>query len=430
MRVSFYIVLIAAVAFPARSADSGDKLLSDEINEHLPAWLRIGGEARVRYEGFTGSGFRQSSSDDHLLSRLRLDILVRPNAHLSFVVQAQDARVFGTNQSPIPTSYQDKLDLRKGYIEVGNSESDPISVRAGRQELNFGEQRMIGYNGWRNTAQSFDAVRLILRRGGVRLDVFASGPVQVQDRFNRLVPGNNLHGMYGSIERRKHRMTIEPYILWRLSHSWRVESGGFGRLNVFYPGVHIFGKRGDRFDYDSEIAFEHGHSGTDHVRAWAGHWRAGYRTGRPHWVAEYNYASGDKNSNDGLQGGFTAPYPSNHDRYGLADQVGWKNIHHMRTGTEVKVRPQWEIVFNVHNYWLASATDGLFTPANLQLARVERGAKSRRVGWEPDVSAQWTPHVALQFGVGYARLIPGAFLREATPGAAYNSAYCFAGYRF
>ena len=125
-------------------------------------------------------------------------------------MQAQDAPVFGTNQSPIPTSYLDKVELRMGYIEVGNAESDPISVRVGPQELNFGEQRMIGYNGWRNTAQSFDAVRLILRRGNVRLDIFASGPVLIQDRFNRVVPGNNLHGVYGTIERRRQHGVWNP----------------------------------------------------------------------------------------------------------------------------------------------------------------------------------------------------------------------------
>ena len=52
------------------------------------------------------------------------------------------------------------------------------------------------------------------------------------------------------------------------------------------------------------------------------------------------------------------------------------------------------------------------------------------MGWEPDISAQWTPHAPLQFSVSYARLIPGAFLREAAPGVAYNYSYCFPGYRF
>ena len=71
-------------------------------------------------------------------------------------------------------------------------------------------------------------------------------------------------------------------------------------------------------------------------------------------------------------------YPGVHiyDRLGLTGQVECNNIHHLRSGAEVKVISKWEIIFNVHNYWLASATDGLFTPANLQLARVELGAKA------------------------------------------------------
>jgi hypothetical protein len=414
--------------------DPGAVPLSDRLNVALPYWLRFGGEVRVRYEGFTGNGFRPSADDDHVLTRLRLNMLVRPVSRLSFVLQAQDARVFGTRQRPVPTSYEDTVDLRIAYVELGNAEKDPVAIRAGRQELNFGEQRMIGYNGWRNTAQSFDAIRLMLRHGGLGLNVFASSPIIIQDRFGRRVPGNNIHGLYGSAKDARRQVTVEPYVLWRLSPSWRVEAGGFGRLDVKYPGVHVFGKAGQSFDYDSELALEMGHSGPDRIRAWAGHWRAGYRAGLPHvpahWIAEYNYASGDRNPRDGMQGGFTAPYPSNHDRYGLADQIGWKNIHHVRTGAEFQVSPKWQVIPNLHNYWLASRTDGLFTPANLQLARIEKGARSNRVGWEADISAVWTISSLLQAGAGFTRLFPGAFLKEATPGVSYNFAYCFVAYRF
>ena len=50
---------------------------------------------------------------------------------------------------------------------------------------------------------------------------------------------------------------------------------------------------------------------------------------------EYNYASGDDTPGDGVRGTFDQLYPTAHDKYGLADQVGWKNIHHLRTGLEV-----------------------------------------------------------------------------------------------
>ena len=409
-----------------------DRPASDFVNQYLPGWMRFGGESRVRYEGFTGSGFRHNSDDDHVLTRLRINFTVRPSRRLVFVIQGQDARVFLSGIQPVPTTYQDKVDLRIAYVEIG-AEKDLFAVRAGRQEMDFGEQRLLGYNGWRNSAQSFDAVRLIVRHGGVRFDIFASAPVQIQDRFSRIVPGNNIHGVYGSIPERRWKFTIEPYALWRLSPAWRVEAGGFGRLDVKYPGAHVFGAVG-ALDYDSEIAAELGHSGTDRVRAWAGHWRAGYtRRAGPigtHWFGEYNHASGDRDPHDGFQGGFTAPYPSVHDRYGLADQVGWKNIHHVRSGVELALGRGWQLIPNIHNYWLASRMDGLFSPSNTELTVVEKGARSNRVGWEADLSAAWSITKLLQTGFGYTRLFPGAFLREATPGVAYNYGYCFVGYRF
>ena len=50
---------------------------------------------------------------------------------------------------------------------------------------------------------------------------------------------------------------------------------------------------------------------------------------------EYNYASGDADPTDGTRGTFDQLYPTPHDKYGLADQVGWRNIHHVRAGVEL-----------------------------------------------------------------------------------------------
>ena len=51
---------------------------------------------------------------------------------------------------------------------------------------------------------------------------------------------------------------------------------------------------------------------------------------------EFNYALGDANPGDGVRGTFDQLYPTAHDKFGLADQVGWRNIHHVRTGLEVR----------------------------------------------------------------------------------------------
>ncbi len=60
---------------------------------------------------------------------------------------------------------------------------------------------------------------------------------------------------------------------------------------------------------------------------------------------------------------------------------------------------------------------------------MESGAHSKRVGWEADLSALWSITRLLEAGAGYARLFPGAFLKEATQGVAYNYGYCYLTYR-
>jgi hypothetical protein len=58
---------------------------------------------------------------------------------------------------------------------------------------------------------------------------------------------------------------------------------------------------------------------------------------------EYNYASGDSDSTDGHRGTFDQLYPTGHDKYGLADQVGRKNIRNARGGVDLKPTTKWQI---------------------------------------------------------------------------------------
>lgn len=64
------------------------------------------------------------------------------------------------------------------------------------------------------------------------------------------------------------------------------------------------------------------------------------------------------------------------------------------------------------------------------LARVAGGAQSAHVGHEIDVQATRALTPQLQLAVGYAHILPGAFLKEATPGASFSHPYVMATYVF
>jgi hypothetical protein len=147
-------------------------------------------------------------------------------------------------------------------------------------------------------------------------------------------------------------------------------------------------------------------------------------------VGEYNYASGDADPVDGVRGTFDHLYPTPHDKYGLANQIGWKNIHHARAGIEFTPLTGLPVTANYHSWWLAETRDGIYTAVGAPLARVITGAASRHVGQEIDAQVTRALMPQLQLAAGYARIFTGDFLEQATPGASYSYPYVMATYVF
>jgi hypothetical protein len=220
---------------------------------------------------------------------------------------------------------------------------------------------------------------------------------------------------------------IEPYVFVRTAERLPTDTGAVGDLTSATSGVRIVGKLSARTDYNLEGAIQRGSLGSDTIAASAAHALVGrtipigsntYRA-----FGEYNFASGDEAPGDGARGTFDQLYPTGHDKYGLADQVGWKNIHHLRTGIEARPHAKLAIAGSYHSFWLASATDALYSAGGAVLARMPTGTADRHVGQELDIQATYTPSPRIQLTGGYAHMFTGAFLKAATPGRSYTAPY-------
>ena len=427
-------LLAASLAFGQTAAPSGGFAPSEDLNRELPPWLRFSADYRTRLEGADGIGFKTNNQDMYLLSRLRFGTQIAPVRWFKIVAQAQDARIFFNDRVAGTPPYQDTLDLRLAYVELGNSEG-PVVVRAGRQELDFGDQRLIGTSNWLNVPRMFDAVRATFRHGGYRLDAFASSIVAPLDgTFDHHQEGNNLHGLYGGLEKLVPRAVIEPYVLWRVAPRQKNEDGKVGSLDTKTGGVRWVGKLPLGFDYGMEMALQAGNIGGDSLRAWAGHWVGGYTFTHapytPRVFAEYNYASGDRDPRDGHMGTFDQLYPTGHDKYGLADQVGWRNIRDLHFGVEARPARRVTAAAGLHSWRLASATDGLYNAAGAMIARVADGSAGTRVGDELDAQAMYKVNRQMSVGAGVGHIFPGEFLKRATQGNPYTYPYLMLGYAF
>jgi hypothetical protein len=429
-----FLHVVPAVA-QQKSADDSGAPASAPAKAPPAKRVEFGGELRARLEGLTGISFKQDNRDLYLLTRVRIDVKVRATDWLKFMAEGQDAHALWRNQKPEGPPYQDTFDLRQGYVELGNTETGSLGLRFGRQVLAFGDQRLIGPSNWSNTSRTFDGFHADFRRNGYRVDAIAVSVVDIREgHFNGHTPGNNLYGAYGKLERLIPSATIEPFFFWRRESGLTTEAGSPGILNFGTFGIRWAGRLPDGFDYSTEMARQVGSLGTDSISAWAGHWELGYTLAgvraNPRVLAEFNYATGDHNPNDGRRQTFDQLYPTAHEKYGMADEVGWKNIEHLRAGVELKPKPGWMVSIKENVWWLADSHDALYNTSSHPVAYVPNGTAGRYVGQELDVFTSYSlPHQVL-IGSGFGRIFPGTFLRNATSGTPLNVYYTFASYTF
>ncbi len=399
----------------------------------MPAWLRVRGEFRERMEGFDGAGFNSANEDLYWLSRIRFNATVTASKHLSFQAQVQDARVARKTVGPTGAPFRAPFDLRMAFADVGSATSR-VAVRLGRQELVYGDQRLVGHVSWLNAARTFDGAKVTFRTKAFSVDAFGASLVRIlPDTFDRSGAGNRFAGAYLTTGRLVKNATVEPYIFFRRDVNLRGELGVTDNLQAATIGARFVGRLPARLDYNIEMAAQRGSLGPDDVRAWAGHWQLRESLPGPGTVrltGEYNYASGDRDPADGVRGTFDQLYPTPHDKYGLADQFGWKNIHHARAGLEVTPLKGLPITTNYHSWWLAESRDAIYAAGSGALARIASGAPSSHVGQEIDVQVARAVTPQLQLAAGYAHIFTGRFLEQATPGASYSHPYVMATYVF
>ena len=414
------------VQAPAAGATAGKSFVDWSPSAKLPRWLGVGVQIRGRVEAPSGTSAFNSSSDGYYLSRIRVDLAIRPVSWLKLFAQAQDARVGGYNSARAPTTLYNPMDLRQGYVALDYEGAVHARLRAGRQELAFGGERVIGPADW-GMSRTFDAVDLMLDGGRAKVDLFAGSPVLIDStRSDRHKPGEHLYGAYGSVRRVIPGMDVEPYLLFKQTLLIKSETSIAGDGLVVSPGLRIFGKAPGRLDYTVEALLQRGSYSSDTVIAGAMSYVAGWTILdvplRPRISAEYNYASGDGAGKDGRRGTFDQFYPSNHGYYGMIDQFGWKNLENWRMGFDCVPSKKLKLRADFNQFYLATVQDSLYNSAGSS-AVLNRAATSNHIGAEVNGVALYQWSKIWKFGAGYGHLFAGSYLKQSKLGFGYSYPY-------
>ena len=352
----------------------------------------FGGQFRMRYEhaehlgAVTFGAIGSHIDDDRVLLRTFAHVGYNPVPWFSVYAEGRDSR--GVGDEPIPNPDEDMLDLHQAYVRLGNAQDFPLTARIGRQELIYGDERLIGASDWTNLRRTFDAARLRYEANGARVDGFISRPVVVwDDHLNQSNDEDWFSGVYASSTKLIPWQTSEAFFLARNTGTGSPgfygpppDPQGASPRDIYTVGVHFKSLPGklSGWDYNLEAAGQFGRfketaAGAPAAvagknldqRAYAAVANAGYTWSRvaakPRLGLEYLYSSGDDNPGDGTHGTFDNLFPTNHRQFGVMDIFSWQNIQILRFMASIQPVEALTVAADYRLVWLADTHDSFYT---------------------------------------------------------------------
>ncbi|MHB1223132.1 MAG: alginate export family protein [Gemmatimonadaceae bacterium] len=395
----------SAVATPAAAAAATDSAIA------------FTGEVRTRGEyDRPGSGV---GGDGATMLRTRFGARARLGAGVRMFAQLQDSRIFGQRGGTMSGS-ADQLDLRQGYLELGGKwRARDLALRAGRQEIAFGNERLVGAADWTSTGRSFDGARVDLSPAGSawRATAFAATLAE----HGRLSPAATAGDAPRSDETLAGVALVRGNLEALVAHDRGVHYRVYDDVRRTTAYARYRHPAASGVALDLEGAYQVGRqdhladaaSGVPRLAQDVGAWFAGARLTRaatdafPAALAVgIDWLSGDDDPDDGSYGAFNTLYATNHKWYGSMDlfldpaaRTGDRGLVDVMAGTAVKLSSRATLRADVHHF--RTAADGA-------VATTGGAPVDRTLGWEADLTLPLRLAPAAGVELGYAIFRPGA----------------------
>ncbi len=410
---------------------------------------RIEAREHIGIQGIKGSvDFLDHGKDvdnEYLLTRIRLHAGYTDKWWSAYVeaqssLATSDERaayanvpaVAGTSRKLGYGPESDTLDLHQAYITLGNHKEFPLSLKIGRQEMSYGDERLIGAFGWNNIGRSFDEAKVRWQNAWFGADFFTGMPVVPRDgQFDMPNSYDWLSGVYAT-SLKIPKTILEGYFLAR--NASRAAIGYFSdpqfpqptARDIYTVGGRLKSKPGElgNWDYTLEGAYQFGdfaatatskrltqdafmfvaQGGYTFANVWA----------TPRLGAEFDYSSGDDNAADGTHGTFDNLFPTNHKFYGSMDLVSLQNIEDLGVNLTLKPTPRMSVAFMGNALWLADTHDAFYTvTGGTRPAPYAVNAKyDNFVGTEFTAVAGYAVTRFAQVETGYAHFFTGNYVHQ------------------
>ncbi len=369
--------------------------------------VKFDGQIRVRSEA-DGRDFNSDSDiNTYSLLRTRFGATMRPRKNVNVYFQIQDSRALGREPSTVADI--SNLDVHQAFLQMHYLWQQPIHLKIGRQEMIYGNERLIGAVGFSNVGRSFDGIKLTFGRNR-NFDLFS---MIINERNTPVTgaatPGSTAGGK--STDFKFHG----AYFKHGKNRKYRLDAYGFyeSNSNETVPGendlnrvtIGGYGKRAfsRSLDFETELAWQFGKRRGQVVSAYMFTGSVGYTSQSPQNPSVrvgIDYLSG-MDANDDNYKAFDTIFATNHKFYGYMDyfinvpvNTNARGLRDFTIKAKVPYGRKWNFNAHFHNF------------------RTTKG-NEKNLGNELDLILNYKYNSAASFVFGLAFFIPGDSLQQA-----------------
>ena len=370
--------------------------------------LSIGGQMRWRYMNETGMAQQagatrfQDTFNQFGLARLRLYADWKVNNNIRFYAEGIYADVIRGTDEYIARG----IDVNRGDFQnlfADFNLDDRTTVRLGRQELNYGAQRLVSALDWANTRRRFDGVKTISKFDKFNIDTWYTQFVPVQPgNFDNPDEDRHFWGAWATLTQLENK-TLDMYYL-----GLNDNRGPTGIEAVHTFGSRLLGNTEKKLLYEFQGNVQSGSRDLTDVdlAAWALTGGLGYKFAERSWKPTlwfyYDYATGD----DPTTGNFTRfndLFPLGHKYLGFIDAVQRRNVLSPNVRLTATPTDKLSLLLWYYNFRTAESQDNILslggTPA--------QDPSSSDFGNEIDFVATYKVNARNTALVGYSHFFRG-----------------------
>jgi Alginate export len=386
--------------------------------------ISFGGEIREQYQYYENQNFGDVPSTftgadaKQIWQRVMAHTNIEFGNKVRIFAQLGSTFRFGNPDPLTPEIDENQLSLHQVFIDFDFHKK--WTARLGRQEISYGNNRLITFREGPNTRLTFDAAILKYHSKKRKWDIFALTPViSRKGIFDDQSFEDAVVGIYATEYVIPHKLLLDSYTIF-FNSDRRKYNYATGHESRETTGLRLYSEN-PIFNYEIEASYQNGKFNDQKISAFGINTDVSYKLVTKNnliFGVSANYVSGDKNQDDNKLNTYNTIFSK--PPFGLVAPIGLSNIVSITPYFKINPTPKSYVYASSNLLWRQSNQDGIYSPGTGAETRPNPAMHSpstkQDIGTLLVLESNYSPNKHLTLGFDASYFFAGNYVKETGKG--------------